>query len=432
MFSLRDIIVRNRNGERRGSYAICSSHPWVLSAAVQHALDAKSLFHVESTASQVNQFGGYSGHTPQQFAFRIRAAAHAAGLIPEQVLLGGDHIGPFPWRSEDSGAAMSKAVQLVRDCVLAGYSKIHLDASIPCADNDKDSFNDRLIAERAAILCHAAEEAFVQLPPASAPPLYVIGTEVPAPGGESAGTGPLRITTPADVSATLQALHSAFVSHRLSSVWERVIGLVVQPGVEFDDHTVIDYDPEKAKVLSSALPSATLAFEAHSTDYQMPRALLQMVDDHFAILKVGPGLTFAFREAVFALSAIEREVLGRRKGQRLSQIREHLELAMLRDPSHWRSYYRGDEPALMLSRAYSYSDRCRYYWHDAAVQGEIRQLLENLTGCNLPHGLLRQYMPREYEAMRAGQLESRPAALIQFHIRNVILPYAAACGASGA
>ncbi|MEZ5193532.1 MAG: class II D-tagatose-bisphosphate aldolase, non-catalytic subunit [Nocardioides sp.] len=33
--------------------------------------------------------------------------------------------------------------------------------------------------------------------------------------------------------------------------------------------------------------------------------------DRFAILKVGPGLTFAYREAVFALAAIEVELWGR-------------------------------------------------------------------------------------------------------------------------
>ena len=317
MFRLRDIIAENRAGRRRGTYAVCSAHPWVIDTAVQQALENRSLLHIESTASQVNQFGGYSGNTPHQFATRIRAVAQNAGLASEQVLLGGDHVGPFPWRHEASSHAMTKASQLVRECVLAGYSKIHLDASMPCADDPKSPLDDRVVAERAAILCNAAEEASRELPPGFSP-LYVIGTEVPAPGGESASGGSPQVTTVENVEATLQAFHAAFVSRNLSAAWERVIGLVVQPGVEFGDHTVFDYDRNKTQALSAALPShPPLVFEAHSTDYQAPGALAQMVDDHFAILKVGPWLTFAFRQAVFALAAIESEMLGGRKGLRL-------------------------------------------------------------------------------------------------------------------
>src|SRR5579872_75362 len=194
MGGLRDIIIENRAGKRRGTYAVCSSHRWVIDAAIQQALDNNSLLHVESTASQVNQFGGYSGDSPLQFAARIRGTAQRAGLAPDQILLGGDHIGPFPWRDQNSDQAMAKAIQLVRDCVQAGYSKIHLDASMPCADDT--ALGDRLIAKRAATLCRAAEDAFALLPAGSPPLVYVIGTEVPAPGGESAQGQRLTITTP--------------------------------------------------------------------------------------------------------------------------------------------------------------------------------------------------------------------------------------------
>ncbi len=56
--------------------------------------------------------------------------------------------------------------------------------------------------------------------------------------------------------------------------WTRVIGLVTQPGVEFDHHKVIDYVPAKAVALSRSIESVTgMVFEAHSTDYQTPRRL---------------------------------------------------------------------------------------------------------------------------------------------------------------
>src|SRR5215467_11170248 len=368
---LQEIVRVNRKSGKSGTYAVCSAHPAVIDAAIQQSKADGSLLHVESTSSQVNQFGGYTGVTPAQFAQWIRSAAKNAGLSAEQVLLGGDHLGPFPWRNEPSISALEKACKLVRDCVAAGYQKIHLDASMACADDPKTGPDQRTVADRAAELCDTAEKAFREFAPHSPPLLYVVGTEVPAPGGESLPQQSISVTTTEHVRSTLEVFQRAFEKGGLNDVWERVIGLVVQPGVEFGESNVFDYDPQKARGLSKALPaSSSLVYEAHSTDYQLASSLKKMVEDHFAILKVGPELTFAFREAVFALSAIEHEAL-RGKTARVSNVREALEAAMLRNPSYWRDYYQGDEHQLRLSRLYSYSDRCRYYWPDADVKAQI-------------------------------------------------------------
>ena len=197
----------------------------------------------------------------------------------------------------------------MHDCVAAGYQKIHLDASMPCADDEKGIIAERTVADRAAILCQAAEEAYRELPSGSPQLVYVIGTEVPAPGGESVDAHSPAVTKAEDAHRTLETFRLAFVERALSSAWESVIALVVQPGVDFGSNSIFDYDRAKAQSLSAALSKhAGIVFEAHSTDYQSPQALARMVEDHFAILKVGPWLTFAFREAVLALSAIEREL----------------------------------------------------------------------------------------------------------------------------
>ena len=426
--SLQDVLIRNRLSGKGGVYAVCSAHPWVIDAAIQQAMEDDSFLHVESTSSQVNQLGGYSGQTPGQFADFVHAAAGRMGLPTDQVLLGGDHLGPFPWRTEASNSALSKACELARDCVLAGYRKIHLDASMACADDVK-VLPEQTVALRAAVLCKAAEEASKYLPPGADLPLYVIGTEVPAPGGESALGAPPAVTTVESLHQTLQIFQQAFEESGLAVAWQRVVGVVVQPGVGFGDDVVFEYDGTRAHSLSAGLPrSPSLVYEAHSTDYQSPSALAQMVEDHFAILKVGPWLTFAFREAVFALSAIERELLAGEKSQRLSQLREVLDRAMLREPAFWRSYYKGDESQLRLSRAYSYSDRCRYYWHEAAVREEIERLIENVTTHSAPLTLISQYLPLEYEAIRAEQIENQPGAIIRYHIQLVLRLYATACG----
>jgi D-tagatose-1,6-bisphosphate aldolase subunit GatZ/KbaZ len=425
---LRDLLIHNRLSGRSGTYAVCSAHPWVIDAAIEQARKNDAVLHVESTSSQVNQLGGYTGQTPAQFAEFIHSAARRSGFPSDRILLGGDHLGPFPWKGEPSDRALQKACELVRACVSAGYTKIHLDASMECAD-DAGVLPEDVVARRAALLCQASEAALKDLPPDATLPVYVIGTEVPAPGGESASGGPPVVTTVANLSQTLQIFQHAFEERGLSAAWQRVVGVVVQPGVEFGDEAVFEYDHSKARLLSAGLPdSPSLVYEAHSTDYQSPSALARMVEDHFAILKVGPWLTFAFREAVFALSEIERELLTGRKGQNLSRVREALDQAMLREPAYWRSYYHGDESQLRLARAYSYSDRCRYYWHKTAVRAEIEKLLDDLRTHPMPLTLVSQYLPQEYRAIRTGQIEKEPEAIIRYHIHLVLRIYAAACG----
>ena len=426
---LQDIVRRNRRGVRAGVYAVCSAHPSVIAAAVQRAIEDGSVLLVESTSSQVNQFGGYTGQTPDEFARFVHSVAARAGLPGERVLLGGDHLGPYPWREHASDAALQKACELVRRCVLAGYGKIHLDASMACADDPESGPDERTIARRAAILCRAAETAHTELPAGSSPLLYVIGTEVPAPGGESVAGQPPATTPAENVQHTLEVFRTAFEEQGASPAWERVIGMVVQPGVEFGDHAIFDYDRGKARALSSALPEhPALIYEAHSTDYQSPIALRQMVEDHFAILKVGPWLTFAFREAVFALGAIERELLANRKGSQVSRVREALEAAMLRNPTHWRSYYHGSADETRLARLYSYSDRCRYYWVDTTVQEELARLRANFDSCPVPPSLWSQYLPSQYQTIRSGRPPGNADDAIQAHIQTVLCVYAAACG----
>jgi D-tagatose-1,6-bisphosphate aldolase subunit GatZ/KbaZ len=426
---LQDLVSRNRRSHAVGSYAVCSAHPWVLDSSLRQALADNSILHVESTSSQVNQEGGYTGQTPRAFAEALHERARKASFPTENILLGGDHLGPFPWRSKPATEALGKAAHLVRDCVLAGYTKIHLDTSMACED-DGGTVAEDVVAERASVLCESAEAAHRQLPAGSPQPVYVVGTEVPAPGGETLAGEPPAVTTVEHIHQTLKTFESAFAARGLESAWERVIGLVVQPGVEFGSDIVFDYDRSKTRAMKAALPEKPLlVYEAHSTDYQPEAALTQLVEDHFAILKVGPWLTFAFREATFALGAIEREILGTAKDAKLSRVREELDNAMLRNPTYWRSYYSADadEKELKLLRAFSYSDRCRYYWPEPAVEQEIEKLMFNLNRAAIPMTLISQYLPMEYDAIRAGGLRPLAPQMVDHHIRTVLRAYAEAC-----
>jgi D-tagatose-1,6-bisphosphate aldolase subunit GatZ/KbaZ len=253
---------------------------------------------------------------------------------------------------------------------------------------------------------------------------YVVGSEVPTPGGGQSGELPCQPTTVQSAQQTLEIMRLAFRERSAEVAWERAIALVVQPGIEFDSQSVHVYDPLQARGLVrwiEAVPG--LIFEAHSTDYQSPATLRQLVADHFAILKVGPALTFAYRQAVFALAQIEAE-LG---FDNPSQLKETLEAVMLADPTHWQKHYTGSPQELRIARQYSLSDRIRYYWNVPAVQQALGRLVINFGDNPIPLPLLSQYLPRQAEAIRDGRLDNSLNELIHFAIATVMENYWQAC-----
>lgn len=422
MTPLLELVRRHHAGERCGIYSVCSAHPLVLRAALEHARDCDDYALIEATSNQVNQEGGYTGLRPAQFRAQVLELATACGLDPERVLLGGDHLGPNPWRALPAKEALERARSMVDEYVSAGYRKIHLDCSMSCA-GDPVPLTDSIVAARSARLCAAAEAAWQRC--AGAPPVYVIGTEVPTPGGAPEALGELAVTEPAAAAATLAAHRQAFLAQGLTGAWERVIALVVQPGVEFDHDRVVEYSPVRSQRLSASIEQFPhLVFEAHSTDYQSEAALTALVRDHFAILKVGPAATFAMREALWALDRIEREWHGDTGAARLPDTTL---AAMHRDPRHWRAYYHHEGRALDLHLQYSLSDRIRYYWTDPQVAAAVNRLRTALLEGTPPIGLLSQYLPSACEAVRSGALPIRMNDLVVNHVRRVLARYSRAC-----
>jgi D-tagatose-1,6-bisphosphate aldolase subunit GatZ/KbaZ len=326
--------------------------------------------------------------------------------------LGGDHLGPNVWQNEPAESALDKSKVLIRDYVQAGFVKIHLDCSMRLADDPPGALNSEVIAQRAAQLAKVAETAEYH-----SAPRYVIGTEVPIPGGAQEYEDGVRVTKLEDARETIEIHRKAFYELGLQSAWERVIAVVVQPGVEFGDDFVLPYQPDAAKELSQFIESQPMVYEAHSTDYQTHDALRNLVRDHFAILKVGPGLTFTFREAVFALAMIEDELI---KKDFRSNIIQVLDDVMMKHPEHWKKYYRGDEAEQAFKRKYSLSDRARYYWVRPEVQNAFACLMKNLGEKILPFSLLSQFV---------GETGINAEQVIEWKINKVLQDYAAACGA---
>jgi D-tagatose-1,6-bisphosphate aldolase subunit GatZ/KbaZ len=400
----------------RGIVSVCSAHPWVIEAAMRAESTSSQHVLIEATCNQVNQDGGYIGKTPAQFRADVEAIASKVEFPLERLILGGDHLGPNPWTGLPAEDAMRKAEEMVRQFVAAGFRKIHLDASMACA-GESSPLADDVIAVRAARLCKAAESAAGE-----EKPVYVVGTEVPTPGGAHEELNSVAVTTTVSASAAVESHRRAFAAHGLSDVWPRVIALVVQPGVEFGNDSVVVYEAGKAKHLQEVLrENPGMVFEAHSTDYQPARVYPELLRDGFRILKVGPALTFAMREALFALDRIEAELPGR---QPKASLRAVLDEAMQSQPKDWKNHYHGSAEEQRLMRQFSLSDRARYYWHTPAVAQAVGLLLSNLESVTIPLSLLAEYLPIHFHSIEPNQLATmKPTELVMWAIRRALRPY---------
>jgi D-tagatose-1,6-bisphosphate aldolase subunit GatZ/KbaZ len=422
MNPILEIIRKHKAGENIGIYSVCSAHPLVIEAALRRAKSDGTLALVESTSNQVNQDGGYTGMLPADFRDLVFRLADTVGLPKTNVVLGGDHLGPNCWQGLPADEAMKKSEVLISQYVEAGFRKIHLDCSMSCK-GDPEPLGDTEVAGRAARLCSVAERSWGNA--GGEPPVYVVGTEVPIPGGATEHLDELQVTRSAAAAHTIGVHKAAFARLGLESAWNRAIGLVVQPGVEFGHDTVVDYKEGKAATLSAEIEKhPKMVFEAHSTDYQTQPNLRALVRGHFAILKVGPALTYALREAFWALDQIEQEWVGKAKAV---QLRRTMLEAMRHDPTYWKNYYSSTGTQLTLDLQYSLSDRVRYYWPTKSVSDAAARLIQSLQASPPPLTLIMQFLPGQYAAIRQEVIRNNPKELVMHKVDEVLIQYSSAC-----
>jgi len=424
MHLIQDIIAKHKSGNHAGIFSNCSANEYVLRAVMRRCKAKGIPALIEATANQVNQDGGYTGQTPKDFYDWCQNLAKQEDFDPSMLILGGDHLGPLTWTRLHEAEAMAKAERLIYEYVYAGFTKIHIDTSMHLASDDPNRrLSDAVIARRGAALCAVAEQAFAHRKkevPNAVSPIYVIGSEVPIPGGALEQEA-LGVTSRENCLATIAAFHQAFEERGLYDAWKRIVAVVVQPGVEFSEDDVFVYDSEKARDLCQSIKDQPFAFEGHSTDYQPRPALYEMVRDGIVILKVGPALTFALREALFALEHVEK-ILLRGRGIALSGFADALETAMLEHPGNWNKHYHGDGFKQRINRAYGFSDRARYYLNQPMVQEAIDRLVANLDG-PVPLPLLSQFMPVQYANVRDGLIENKVDTLILDRVGDYIDDY---------
>ena len=404
-----------KSGQVLAIPSICSAHPVVIAASFAMGRARGTPVLIEATCNQVNHEGGYTGLTPADFREFVLEIAAAEGFDAAKLILGGDHLGPNPWTALPAAEAIAKACDMVAAYARAGFGKIHLDASMSCMD-DPSPLPDATIASRNAQLAAVAEAHSLT------PPVYIIGTEVPVPGGAWEALEGLIPAAPEAALATATLQRVAFKAAGIEAAFARVVGLVVQPGVEFGNENVIAYNRPAARDLVACLPELPMLFEAHSTDYQTPQALADLVQDGFGILKVGPGLTFALREALYGLDHIADALFPDH-----TPLRVTMEALMQKKPQHWAKYYHGTALHQYLQRHYSYSDRIRYYWTDPVASAAVVDLLARFGDASIPEPLISQHLGAAYGDVMTGQTARTAPALLRAAVKRALTPYFDAC-----
>lgn len=421
---MRTMMNKRADGEKTGMPSYCTANQLVIKAILQRTAVTGQPVLIEATANQVNQEGGYTGMRPAEYYRWVLDLAAQHGVSEDLIILAGDHLGPLTFTDLPEREAMAKAKVLVYEYARAGFTKIHLDTSMKVADDPEGPLATETVARRGKELYDVAIKAYAELlqeVPDAPRPVFIIGSEVPIPGGAQEAEDTLAVTKPEAFADTVETYKTVF-----GKAMDDVIAVVVQPGVEFGDDQVFLYNRNNAAALSAKLADYPgLVFEGHSTDYQSKEALREMVEDGVGILKVGPALTYAMREALFALSLIEKELVPEHAQ---SNVMETLDLIMLESPANWMKHYRGTEQECALARKYSFSDRARYYIGDPKVQSAVTTLFINLRTHEIPMNMIHQYLPLQFDAVRKGTLSKDPADLVRDAVWQVLYDYEYAAG----
>jgi D-tagatose-1,6-bisphosphate aldolase subunit GatZ/KbaZ len=421
---MQEMMEKRRQGIKCGIPSYCTANELALEIALRRAKMLNQPVLIEATANQVNQYGGYTGMLPKDFYKLVLDMAAAIDLPEQMVILAGDHLGPLTWQNLPEAEAMEKSIELVYQYTRAGFTKIHLDTSMKVADDAEGLLSTEVIARRGATLYKAAIKGYEELKaekPEAIRPVFVVGSEVPIPGGAQEAEDSLAVTSVAAFKDTVATYKRVWEEEGVGEGMNDVIAVVVQPGVEFGDDQVFLYDSAAAAELCAALKEfPEVCFEGHSTDYQSPACLKAMVEDGIAILKVGPALTYGLREALFSMSLMENELVP---AEERSNFIDVLENTMLANPGNWQKHYHGDEKQLHLARKYSFSDRARYYMGQPEVLAAMEKLFTNLDTYKIPLNMLHQYMPLTYAKVRDGELPLKAKELAMDGVTNFMLDY---------
>jgi len=422
---LIDIMEANRGGERKGIYAVESQNPTVQEAYLRQALGDGSPALFEICAEMLDLHGQSGKILPDDFIANVKRSAGKTGFPRDRLFFGVNDLSPSLWKDESIESALKKTRAFISALISLGFNKLGIHAAIPLKGDLADQqLSQEVIIAREAALYQAAEGAAAALPDEEKP-LYVIDLHP----GQGMTEDQDNMAHKEDVKIAIDRFAETAVAAGLPEMRERLLAVRIILGAGYNSEKVIPFGSSLLKELGGCVyGDKPVLLEALRTDFQPQMILDQLVDNHFAILSVGPELTYTMREVLFSMAMMENETMLGKPGVYLSNFIIELDRAMQSAPQHWEKYYSGNGFEQMIARKYSLYDRSRFYWEDKNVRKMKKRLFDNLIKYPIPLTVMRQFMPRQYERVAAGELENKPDALVMDAVRHALCRYSRACG----
>ncbi|MFL2882670.1 MAG: class II D-tagatose-bisphosphate aldolase non-catalytic subunit [Pelagibacteraceae bacterium] len=352
----------NKNILKKNLPSFCTSNFDVLKIIMLFSKFNNLPILIESTSNQVNQNGGYTGLTPSKFAKKVYSLSSSLKLNKKKILLGGDHLGPLPWKNLSKKKALANAKILVKNCLKAKYKKIHIDTAIICKDEKKITRAD-IISRCKLILNNIKDKELKNT-------FLVVGTEVPfAGGGQNSKIVPTKISS---IKEEYDQYKILFDNRKL--IKNKKFSMVIEPGIEFFHNKVKRTNLKDFKKKLNFSKKNKFSYEAHSSDYQKEKDLRKLVKNNFQFLKVGPELTYFFSKSIFAMENIEKKLF-----KRVSNLKYKFDKVMKNNKKYWKLYYRGKPAKIEYLKFNSYLDRIRYYWNFSEINKSKLILESNIN-----------------------------------------------------
>ena len=318
---------------------------------------------IECTSNQVNQDGGYTNHSPNKFIKKINNLRKKIKFNRSKLFLGGDHLGPLPWKSSSNKIALDNSIVLINKFLNEKFDKIHIDTSIKCK-NDKLMNSKKIFDRTFKILNSKTIKKKIK------DRFLIIGTEVPLSGSDN--TKDIIITNFKQIESQSLKFIKFLDVHNFK---KKKFGLVIEPGMKYMNSSIKKPLLKTFSDKKNFSIDNNFVFEAHSTDYQPQKILEKLVDNNFKFLKVGPELTYNYSKALYFMNYIEKKFFKNSE----SDIKKNILLVMKQNKKYWKDYYNNQNNKLFLN---SKLNRSRYYLNFKAVRDSINILKSNINQIN--------------------------------------------------
>ena len=339
--------------------SFCTSNLDVLKTAIYFCKKKNFPILIESTSSQVNQNGGYSGKKPKDFYYSVNKIAKQINFPEKKLYVGGDHLGPLPWRNLKANLALRNSVRLINDCLKSNYSKIHIDTSIKCSDDKTLSAYEIYLRTKKILEKINKNKKLKKV-------FLVIGTEVPLSGSNDKSK--LKLTSERQIFNDVKKFKKIKVNNG-------VFGLVIEPGMKFMHYQILSPKFKNFKAKKSISKNHNFVYEAHSSDYQSLLSLKKLVKNNFKFLKVGPELTFYMTRGIFFMEDVEKKYFLKNR----SNIKKKIFIEMMKNRKYWSNYYSGKKKSLKKLIFNSRLDRMRYYLNKKNIEKSKKILKKNIN-----------------------------------------------------